>query len=64
MEGSIHQYVLDELASRKGKWRLIAEATGVSKRTIEKIASREIPNPGVQSVEVLARHFREQEQRV
>lgn len=61
MEDSIHEYVLSKLAASKGRWPRIAEETGLSKRTIEKIASREIPNPGVVSIETLARHFRQAE---
>jgi transcriptional regulator with XRE-family HTH domain len=56
---SIHSYVIEQLQAAKGRWSEIAVATGISKRTIEKIAREEIPNPGVKSVESLARYFRE-----
>ena len=58
MSGSIHKYVLDQLAATKGQWRVVAEETGLSRRTISKIARQEIPNPGVKSVELLAAYFR------
>jgi hypothetical protein len=61
MEDSIHEYVLAQLKATKGKWPKVARETGLSKRTIEKIASEEIPNPGVLSVETLARYFRQAE---
>ena len=35
----------------------MAEATGISKRTIEKIARRETENPGVKHIETLAAYF-------
>jgi transcriptional regulator with XRE-family HTH domain len=63
MNISIHQYVIDQLQARKGEWPRVAEESGVSKRTIEKIARREVPNPGVQVVEQLARYFHQQEDR-
>lgn len=58
IEQSMHQFVLDSLEKAKGTWPAIAEATGVSKRTIEKIASGAIEDPGVSHIEALARYFR------
>ncbi len=58
---SIYQYVLTSLEASKGHWSAVAEASGVSKRTIEKIARREIRDPGVSHIEKLARYFRERE---
>jgi transcriptional regulator with XRE-family HTH domain len=58
MEQSLHEFVLEQLHQRKGTWPSIAEATGVSKRTIEKIASEEIADPGVSHIEKLAKYFR------
>lgn len=58
MPESIHQYVLEELARAKGSWPAIAEATGISYRTIEKIARQETEDPGVSLIERLAEHFR------
>jgi transcriptional regulator with XRE-family HTH domain len=55
---SIHAYVVRELERVKGRWTQVAEGTGISKRTIEKIASGETANPGVSHVEKLASYFR------
>jgi transcriptional regulator with XRE-family HTH domain len=55
---SIHAYVVRELELAKGRWSEVAEGTGISKRTIEKIASGETANPGVSHVEKLASYFR------
>jgi hypothetical protein len=60
MEESMHAFVISRLHAAKGNWPAIALATGVSKRTIEKIASREIEDPGVSHIEKLAMYFREQ----
>ena len=60
MEQSMHSFVIAKLQGSKGTWRAVAEATGVSKRTIEKIASEEIVDPGVSHIEKLARYFRDQ----
>lgn len=57
----MHEFVVGKLAEAKGTWPSIAEATGVSKRTIQKIASREIEDPGVSHIERLARYFRDQQ---
>lgn len=59
MEQSMHEFVIERLQATKGTWRAISVATGVSKRTIEKIANRDIKDPGVTSIETLARHFSE-----
>lgn len=57
---SIYEYVLDELEQAKGNWSTVATETGMSKRTIEKIARREIEDPGVSHIEKLAAYFRGQ----
>lgn len=57
----MHAFVISRLHAARGQWRSIAEATGVSKRTIEKIASGEIEDPGVSHIEKLAGYFREQQ---
>jgi hypothetical protein len=56
---SIYDYVMSQLEAAKGSWPDVAAGSGVSRRTIEKIARREIKDPGVSSVEKLARYFRE-----
>lgn len=55
---SMLDYVLAQLQVHKGRWTAVAEETGVSKRTIEKIASGEITDPRVSKVEKLAAYFR------
>jgi transcriptional regulator with XRE-family HTH domain len=57
---SLHDFVVAKLMAARGQWPAIAAATGVSKRTIEKIARREIKDPAVSHIEKLAAHFREQ----
>ena len=54
----MHDYVLRQLATAKGRWREVAEGAGVSLRTLEKIARREIEDPGVSHIEKLASYFR------
>jgi len=58
---SIYEYVLDRLQMTKGHWPQVAEETGISRRTIEKIARQEVQDPGVKTVEKLAQYFREQD---
>jgi len=55
---SLHEYVLRKLQESKGRWRQVADDSGVSKRTLEKIARREIEDPGVSHIEKLAAYFR------
>lgn len=61
MELSLHDYVVERLQAYKYRWPHVARETGVSRRTIEKIARREIADPGITSIEKLARFFRENE---
>lgn len=58
MTGSIYQFVLGRLQQSKGHWPAVAEGSGVSLRTIAKIARKEIEDPGVSHVEKLADFFR------
>ena len=58
---SLHEYVISQLQAAKGRWQVVANESGVSRRTIEKIARREVANPGVSYVEKLARYFRERD---
>jgi transcriptional regulator with XRE-family HTH domain len=60
---SIHEYVIRELQRAKGRWTDVARDSGISKRTIEKIARREIANPGVNHIEKLAGYFRGRDSR-
>lgn len=63
MHASMYEYVLDQLSRAKGRWPAVAEGSGVSRRTIEKIARREIEDPGVSHIEKLARFFRDPKQK-
>lgn len=54
----MHDYVVDQLQAMKGQWSLVAEETGMSKRTIEKIARREYRDPAVSFIERLHSYFR------
>lgn len=54
---SIYQYVLDELEERRGEWKEIARDTGISYRTIQKIARQIVADPGVSRIETLAKYF-------
>lgn len=54
----MYEYVLGQLQEAKGEWPVVAEATGMSRRTIEKIARREVKDPGVSHIEKLAGYFR------
>jgi hypothetical protein len=58
METNIYDYVIDQLAKHKGKWRIVAIESGVSRRTIEKIARKEVTNPGIHHVQALADYFK------
>jgi transcriptional regulator with XRE-family HTH domain len=58
MAESIYEFVMGELELSKGNWSAVAGATRMSKRTIEKIARREIKDPGVSHIEKLANYFR------
>jgi hypothetical protein len=58
---SLHEYVIESLEASKGSWPAIAESTGISYRTIEKIGRRIVVNPGVSYVERLAHYFRSRE---
>lgn len=59
----MHAFVISCLQEAKGTWPTIAEATGMSNRTIQKIASGEIEDPGVSHIEKLAGYFRQQTKR-
>jgi len=56
---SIYEFVLDRLENAKGGWPTVAEESGVPLRTLEKIARKEIKDPGVSHIEKLAGYFRE-----
>ena len=57
MKTPIFDFVLAHLEQSKGTWPDLSIATGISRRTIEKIARREIVNPGIGHIQTLADHF-------
>lgn len=57
MKLSLHDFVVNRLLAAKGTWPEIAREAGVSLRTIQKIASREIEDPGISHIEKLLAYF-------
>jgi hypothetical protein len=57
MKMNIYDFVIAKLAEAKGNWSEVASGSKISKRTIEKIARKEIKNPGIQHVQTLADYF-------
>lgn len=57
----MYDYVLRRLQESKGARPTVARETGLSLRTISKIARREIKDPGVAQIERLNQYFRAQE---
>lgn len=58
MEMSMYEFVIDRLENSGRTYQEVADGSGVSKRTVEKIARKEIKDPGVSHIEALARYFR------
>lgn len=56
---SLHEFVIRGLQERKGAWRTVAAGSGVPYKTLEKVARREVADPGVSICEKLAKYFRE-----
>ncbi len=56
---SLHEFVIRGLQERKGQWRKVAEGSGVPYKTLEKVARREVADPGVSICEKLAAFFRD-----
>lgn len=57
-------YVIEQLEVWKGRWIEVAEGSGIPKRSIEKIASGEWANPGVNSIQTLHDWLRANEKAV
>ena len=49
--------VLNELDRRRGRWKEICDATGISYSTLQKIAQGQVANPGVNTIEMLHSHL-------
>lgn len=58
MQTNMYDFVIERLNASRGRWPQIARESGVSKRTIEKIARGEIADPGVSHIQKLSDHFR------
>ena len=56
---TIYEYVMRRLQETKGDWSDVARRTGISRRTIEKIARRDTQDPGVSLVQRLSDYFEE-----
>jgi hypothetical protein len=50
--------VVNELQGAKGTWPRVSAETGISRKTIEKIANRTVLDPRVSRVQRLANYFR------
>ena len=61
---SLHDYVVDKLKSGAFSYQQVADGAGMSRRTVEKIARREIEDPGISHIEKLAAFFRANESEV
>jgi transcriptional regulator with XRE-family HTH domain len=57
---NIHAQVLEQLQASKGNWPEVARGSGVSYRTLKKIATGTIASPRVKHLEKLADYFRDQ----
>lgn len=58
METDLYQFVMRELQENKGQWPKIAKGSGVSHRTLSKIARREIKDPGISHIQALHDYFK------
>lgn len=54
-------YVRAQLMAVRGTWPKVAAESGVSRRTLEKIARAETKNPSFTNIEKLHRYFRGQQ---
>ena len=55
---SLHDFVVERLLEARGNWPRVSKYSRVPKRTLEKIAHRQIRNPGISHIERLAAYFR------
>ena len=56
-KASMFDAVLENLDNCKGRLPDVADATGISYRSLQKITLRVVKNPGVRTVEVLDAYF-------
>ena len=58
METTMYDFVMYQLQERKGSWPAVSRGSGVSIKTLGKIARREIKDPGVSHVQALYDYFK------
>ena len=58
METPMYEFVMNQLQERKGSWPAVSRGSGVSVKTVAKIARREIKDPGVSHIQALHDYFR------
>lgn len=63
MAQSIHEYVVSELQATKGSWPEVAEGSGVSLRTLEKVARREYKTHRFNTLEALYLYFQRRDRK-
>lgn len=57
METDLLSFVVRNLRENVGRWKEIADASGVPYSTVAKIGQQETKNPRIESVQALANHF-------
>lgn len=59
---NMYEYVMERLQDSRERHQLptVAKGSGVSKRTVEKIARREIQDPGFSHIQKLYEYYRAQ----
>jgi len=63
MEIELYKYVIKQLEATDLSYQEVADGADMSRRTVEKIARREIEDPGISHIEKLATFFRKIERR-
>jgi len=63
MEIELYKYVIKQLEETDLSYQEVADGADMSRRTVEKIARREIEDPGISHIEKLATFFRKIERR-
>ncbi len=58
METRLYEFVMEKFADSSETYQEISDGSGVPRRTVEKIARKEIENPGVSTCQKLADYFR------
>jgi len=58
MEKPLYDFVMERFAQCDFTYQEVADGSGVPRRTVEKIARKEIEDPGVSNVQKIADFFR------